>query len=109
MQNSINVRTITEIITSTNPNSFVITSYADLAEGEGNDTGYKPSIYKADLLTEPKIVDGVEGQEGELFLSHTVDSGGGEINENGELVIQPSDVDDVNKYEKSDENLIYNE
>lgn len=96
-------------MTSANPNTFVITSYADLADGEANDTGYVPSIYKADLLSETKIVDGVEGQEGELVLSHTVDSEGGEVNEDGELIIQPSDVDDVDKYEKSNENLIYNE
>lgn len=109
MQNSINVRTITEVMTSANPNTFVITSYADLVDGEANDTGYIPSIYKADLLTETKIVDGIEGQEGELILSHTVDSEGGEVNEDGEFTIQPSDVDDVDKYEKSEENLIYNE
>ena len=53
------------------------------------------------------IVDNVSGKEGELMLSHVGDSVG-ELNKDGELTLRPQN-DDAQKYDKEDENLVYNE
>lgn len=97
----INTRTISEVDAASG--DFLISCFVDLDEN-GN---AKPAIYKSDVLTKGKIVDNVSGKEGELLLSHIGETAG-EINDNGELVIEP-DNDDATKYSKQNENLIYNE
>lgn len=73
-----------------------------------NDDGsITPSIYKSQVLEKPMIIDNTSGKEGELMLSHSGDTVGN-INADGELIIEPQG-DDPNKYEKEQENLIYNE
>lgn len=71
------------------------------------DGSTNPSIYKSQVLEKPMIVDNTSGKEGELMLSHSGDNVGN-INNNGELVIEP-EGDDANKYEKEQENLTYHE
>lgn len=66
-----------------------------------------PAIYKSQVLEKPMVIDNTSGKEGELMLSHSGNNGGS-INTDGELVIEPQG-DDANKYEKEQENLIYNE
>ncbi len=66
-----------------------------------------PAIYKSQVLEKPMVIDNTSGKEGELMLSHSGDTVGS-INTDGELVIEPQG-DDANKYEKEQENLIYNE
>ena len=66
-----------------------------------------PAIYKAQVLEKPMIIDNTSGKEGELLMSHSGDTVGS-INEAGELVIEVQG-DDANKYDKEQENLIYNE
>lgn len=66
-----------------------------------------PAIYKSQVLEKPMVIDNISGKEGELMLSHSGDTVGS-INTDGELVIEPQG-DDANKYEKEQENLIYNE
>ena len=66
-----------------------------------------PAIYKSQVLEKPMVIDNTSGKEGELMLSHSGDTVGS-INTDGELVIEPQG-DDPNKYEKEQENLIYNE
>lgn len=73
-----------------------------------NDDGTTtPAIYKSQVLDKPMIVDNTSGKEGELLLSHSGDTAGS-INNDGELIIDVKD-DDANKYEKVQENLMYNE
>lgn len=97
----INARTISEVDATSG--DFMISCFADMDESGAT----KPAIYKSDVLQKEKIVDNVSGKEGELLLSHSGETSG-ELNENGELILEP-DGDDVNKYEKQNENLIYNE
>lgn len=99
MRTEVSVKTITEVDTKTG--DFLISCFADMNE-DGSKT---PSIYKSDVLDSNKIIDNVSGKEGELMLTYSGDTVG-EINDDGELVINP-DGDDANKYNKQDENLIY--
>lgn len=97
----INARTISEVDAASG--DFIINCFTDL-----NDDGTtKPAIYKSDVLQNEKIIDNTSGKEGELIMSYNGDTVG-EINEHGELIIEP-DGDDVDKYQKQNENLIYNE
>jgi hypothetical protein len=99
MRTEVSVKTTTEVDTKTG--DFLISCFADMNE-DGSKT---PSIYKSDVLDSTKIIDNVSGKEGELMLTYSGDTVG-EINDDGELVINP-DGDDANKYNKQDENLIY--
>ena len=65
------------------------------------------SVKTITVLEKPMIVDNTSGKEGELLLSHSGNTVGN-INIDGELVIEP-EGDDANKYEKEQENLTYNE
>lgn len=56
-----------------------------------------PEVFKAEILQEPKIIDGVRGKEGELILSFGGDTVGW-IDENGHLWIQPGVNDNPNRY-----------
>ena len=66
-----------------------------------------PDLFKSQVLDKPMEIDNVDGKEGELMLSY-VGNKVGELNENGELIIELEN-DDVNKYNKVDENLMYDE
>lgn len=76
----VHVKTRTEVLPE--KNTFSIHCFSDM-EQDGSTT---PSIFQADLLQEPKIVDNVEGKEGELLLSHD-DERAGEIDSDGNLII----------------------
>lgn len=101
MNTNVNVKVITEVNLKTG--GFSISCFSDMNE---DDTTY-PNIYKSQVLEVPKVIDNTRGSEGELMLSEG-DDDYGTINDNGELVITVESDDDVNKYEKEDENLIYN-
>lgn len=101
MRTQVSVKTITEVEQSSG--LFLINCFSDMNE-DGSTT---PSIYKSQVLEKPMIVDNTSGKEGELMLSYSGTTVGN-INSNGELVIEP-DGDDATKYEKQKENLTYHE
>lgn len=101
MRTQVNVKTITEVDETSN--LFLISCFSDMNE-DGSTT---PSIYKSQVLDKPMIIDNTSGKEGELMLSYVGDTVGN-INSEGELVIEPQG-DDADKYEKEQENLTYNE
>lgn len=101
MRTQVSVKTITEVEQGTGV--FLISCFSDL-NADGSTT---PTIYKSKVLDTEKIIDNTSGKEGELMLSHS-GSTVGEINDNGELVIN-IEGDNADKYEKEQENLIYNE
>ena len=91
------VKTITEIKSS----GISISCFADKNE---DDTTY-PDIYKADLLSEAKQINGIYGKEGELILAMSKEADADLIGEN--LIIE-LERDDVTKYEINNGNLEYN-
>lgn len=99
MRTEVSIKTATEV--DAKSGDFLISCFADMNE----DGAKTPSIYKSDVLDSTKIIDNVSGKEGELMLTYSGDTVG-EINDNGELIINP-DGDDANKYNKQDENLTY--
>lgn len=101
MRTEVNVKTITEV--EKESGMFLISAFSDMNE-DGSTT---PSVYKSQVLDDEKIIDNTEGKEGELMLSYQGNTVG-EINGDGQLILNP-DGDDANKYEKQNENLIYNE
>lgn len=101
MRTQVSVKTITEVEQSSG--LFLINCFSDM----NDDGSITPSIYKSQVLEKPMIIDNTSGKEGELMLSHSGDTVGN-INADGELIIEPQG-DDPNKYEKEQENLIYNE
>lgn len=101
MRTQVSVKTITEVEQGTGV--FLISCFSDL----NADGSTAPTIYKSQVLDTEKIIDNTSGKEGELMLSHS-GSTVGEINDNGELVIN-IEGDNADKYEKEQENLIYNE
>lgn len=86
----VHVKTRTEVLPE--KNTFSIHCFSDMDQ----DGSTAPSIFKADLLQEPKIVDNVEGKEGELLLSHD-DYNSGEIDSEGNLIIDTK-KDDLESY-----------
>ena len=101
MRTQVSVKTITEVEQGTGV--FLISCFSDM-NADGSTT---PTIYKSQVLDSEKIIDNTSGKEGELMLSHR-GSTVGEINVDGELVIN-IEGDNADKYEKEQENLIYNE
>lgn len=101
MKTEASTKTITEVekISGT----FLINCFADM-NADGSTT---PDLFKSQVLDKPMEIDNVDGKEGELMLSYVGDKVG-ELNENGELIIELEN-DDVNKYNKVDENLMYDE
>lgn len=99
MKTEVSVKTTTEVDLQTG--DFIVSCFADMNE----DKSKTPSVYKSKVLDNTKTIDNVSGKEGELMLTYSGDTVG-EINDDGELVINP-DGDDANKYNKQDENLTY--
>ena len=98
------VKTITEVSKKTG--EFVIHCFSDMKD----DGSVTPTLFKSQVLQETKIVDNVEGKEGELLLSYTGDGNVGSLTD-GILRIEPQD-DDPTKYGRGGddmEDLIYNE
>lgn len=100
-EQQLSVKVITEV--SKNSGNFTIHCFSDMLE----DGTTRPSVFKAQLPTEPKIIDNVDVKEGELALTYKGETVG-ELNVNGELIIHP-DNDDANKYSVQNQDLIYNE
>ncbi len=101
MNISVHTKTITEVDTATG--DFIIECFADM----NTDGSFVPSVFKSQVLQKHTIVDNIDGKEGELMLSHDNESRVGKLIADGNLIID-LDKDDVNKYEKQNENLIYN-
>ena len=80
---------------------FLVSCFSDMNE-DGTTT---PVLFKSEVLSAPKIIDNVNGKEGELMLSYVGDKVG-EIDGNGNLILDVEN-DDVNKYNKQNENLTY--
>lgn len=101
MKTEASTKTITEVEKISG--IFLINCFADM-NADGSTT---PDLFKSQVLDKPMEIDNVDGKEGELMLSY-VGNKVGELNENGELIIELEN-DDVNKYNKVDENLMYDE
>jgi len=84
----VSVKTLTE----TKGTQAMITCFSDMND-DGTTT---PSIVKAEVLKEVKEVNAVEGKEGELIVSGD-ETYFGNLNENGELVLDLEN-DDPEKY-----------
>ena len=99
----VHIKTITEVSKSTG--AFSIHSFSD----KNSDGSTAPSIFKSQVLTEVKIIDNVEGKEGELMISSDSEHVG--KLENGELILDVSN-DDTQRYSRGGEDnayLIYTE
>lgn len=101
MKTQVSVKTITEV--KKNSGSFQISCFSDMNE-DGTTT---PVIYKSRILEEPMIIDTTSGIEGELMISHVGETVGN-VTEEGDLIIEP-DGESANKYDKEQENLVYDE
>ena len=98
MRTEVSVKTRTEVDKN---GDFLVSCFSDMNE-DGTTT---PVLFKSEVLSAPKIIDNVNGKEGELMLSYVGDKVG-EIDDNGNLILYVEN-DDVNKYNKQNENLTY--
>lgn len=98
MRTEVSVKTRTEVYKN---GDFLVSCFSDMNE-DGTTT---PVLFKSEVLSAPKIIDNVDGKEGELMLSYVGDKVG-EIDSNGDLILDVEN-DDVNKYNKQNENLTY--
>lgn len=98
MRTEVSVKTRTEVDKN---GDFLVSCFSDMNE-DGTTT---PVLFKSEVLSAPKIIDNVNGKEGELMLSYVGDKVG-EIDGNGNLILDVEN-DDVNKYNKQNENLTY--
>jgi len=98
MRTEVSVKTRTEVDKN---GDFLVSCFSDMNE-DGTTT---PVLFKSEVLSAPKIIDNVNGKEGELMLSYVGDKVG-EIDSNGDLILDVEN-DDVNKYNKQNENLTY--
>jgi hypothetical protein len=98
MRTEVSVKTRTEVDKN---GDFLVSCFSDMNE-DGTTT---PVLFKSEVLSAPKIIDNTKGKEGELMLSYVGDKVG-EIDGNGNLILDVEN-DDVNKYNKQNENLTY--
>ena len=98
MRTEVSVKTRTEVDKN---GDFLVSCFSDMNE-DGTTT---PVLFKSEVLSAPKIIDNVNGKEGELMLSYVGDKVG-EIDSNGDLILDVEN-DDINKYNKQNENLTY--
>lgn len=98
MRTEVSVKTRTEVDIN---GDFLVSCFSDMNE-DGTTT---PVLFKSEVLSAPKIIDNTKGKEGELMLSYVGDKVG-EIDGNGNLILDVEN-DDVNKYNKQNENLTY--
>lgn len=98
MRTEVSVKTRTEVDKN---GDFLVSCFSDMNE-DGTTT---PVLFKSEVLLTPKIIDNTKGKEGELMLSYVGDKVG-EIDNNGNLILDVEN-DDVNKYNKQNENLTY--
>lgn len=98
MRTEVSVKTRTEVDKN---GDFLVSCFSDMNE-DGTTT---PVLFKSEVLSAPKIIDNTNGKEGELMLSYVGDKVG-EIDGNGNLILDVEN-DDVNKYNKQNENLTY--
>ena len=92
------IKTVTEVVKDK------VTIFATCCE-----VAEKPTIFRADLLTEVKTINKTKGKEGELLLTHTDEEINhiGEINDKGELIISPKNDNGENYSINSNGELIY--
>jgi hypothetical protein len=94
-----NTKTITEIV-----NNKITISCLSSDNQDGVDI---PTLFRADMLTEPKTINKISGSEGELLLTHTDSGTVAKITTDGELILELED-DDATKYSVNEEGeLIY--
>ena len=86
------VKTITEVESD---NSFLIHCFSDMNADETT----VPQIFKSQVLESQKMVDNVNGVEGELMLSYSGERAGSLEAETGELTLDPSE-DDAQRYSR---------
>lgn len=98
MRTEVSVKTRTEVDKN---GDFLVSCFSDMNE-DGTTT---PVLFKSEVLSAPKIIDNTKGKEGELMLSYVGDKVG-KINDDGNLILDVEN-DDVNKYNKQNENLTY--
>ena len=98
MRTEVSVKTRTEVDKN---GDFLVSCFSDMNE-DGTTT---PVLFKSEVLSPPKIIDNTKGKEGGLMLSYVGDKVG-EIDDNGNLILDVEN-DDVNKYNKQNENLTY--
>lgn len=98
MRTEVSVKTRTEVDKN---GDFLVSCFSDMNEDETT----TPVLFKSEVLSAPKIIDNTKGKEGELMLSYVGDKVG-EIDDNGNLILDVEN-DDVNKYNKQNENLTY--
>lgn len=98
MKKKVSIKTITEVESS---GLFLISSFSNVND-DGSTTPY---IHKSQVLEKPMTIDSTLGKEGELLISYSGKKSG-EINRDGELIIN---TDDSDKYIKDKENLTYDE
>ena len=98
MRTEVSVKTRTEVDKN---GDFLVSCFSDMNE-DGTTT---PVLFKSEVLSAPKIIDNTKGKEGELMLSYVGDKVG-EIDGNGNLILDVEN-DDVNNYNKQNENLTY--
>lgn len=78
-----------------------------VGEADAETGAYRPAILRADLLTEAKEINGVEGKEGELILISVDEKNSGELRK-GDLVIITED-EDAENYGVENLDLTYND
>lgn len=93
----------TKTVTEVDQDVIIISCFADMNEN-GSTT---PKLFKADLLSDSKQINEVDGKEGELLLTYE-GSSVGHVNSDGELILE-LEGDDVDKYSINERGeLIYN-
>jgi hypothetical protein len=100
MTTNCNTKTVTEIT-----DNKIKISCLSADNQDGIDV---PTLFRADMLTEPKTINKTSGSEGELLLTHT-DSNStiAKITNDGELILELDD-DDAAKYSVNEKGeLIY--
>ena len=101
MKTDVSVKTITEV--EKESGIFLIYCFSDMND-DGSTT---PVIFKSQVLDKSMEIDNIDGQEGELMLSHYGENNNGSINSEGELILNIENGDRVNRYHKENEDLLY--
>lgn len=96
MINNILLKTLTEV---SSDGSFFINGFIEETS---------PSIYKAQILQEKKVIDNIEGKEGELMISSKNDTDE-KLDDDGNLIIDSPDSEKYSKGGEDNANLLYEE
>ena len=94
-------KTVTEIVDNKVTISCLVSENQN-----GVDT---PTLFRADMLNKPSVINRISGQEGELLITHVdSDENVASLNKDGEMILTLQD-DEVDKYSVDDNGyLVYN-